>query len=74
VSSRSRILSGAITAAPLTFIGATANVARNQQFRTARLLDRFGKGLAVPVTASVRADTDGKRWQVARDNRGRGKR
>ena len=32
---------------------------------TARLLDRTGKPLAVPVTAIVRDDADGSRWQVA---------
>ena len=32
---------------------------------TARLLDRTGKPLAVPVTASVRDDADGSRWQTA---------
>jgi hypothetical protein len=29
---------------------------------TARLLDRAGKGLAVPVTAALRDDADGSRW------------
>lgn len=32
---------------------------------SARLLDRAGKPLNVPVTASVRDDADGSRWQVA---------
>ena len=32
---------------------------------TARLLDRTGKTLGVPVTATVRDDPDGSRWQVA---------
>ena len=32
---------------------------------TARLLDRNGKPLAVPVTAAVRDDADGSRWQTA---------
>jgi VWFA-related protein len=32
---------------------------------SARLLDRTGKPLAVPVAASVRDDADGSRWQVA---------
>jgi VWFA-related protein len=32
---------------------------------TARLLDRTGKPLAVPVTSTVRDDADGSRWQVA---------
>jgi VWFA-related protein len=32
---------------------------------TARLLDRTGKLLNVPVTASIRDDADGSRWQVA---------
>jgi len=32
---------------------------------TARLLDRTGKPLAVPVTVVVRDDSDGSRWQVA---------
>jgi len=32
---------------------------------TARLLDRTGKALAVPVTASVRDDEAGNRWQIA---------
>jgi hypothetical protein len=32
---------------------------------SARLLDRTGKPLAVPVTAIVRDDADGSRWQVA---------
>ncbi|HYM25526.1 MAG TPA: VWA domain-containing protein [Vicinamibacterales bacterium] len=32
---------------------------------TARLLDRTGKPLAVPVTAAVRDDADGSRWQTA---------
>jgi len=32
---------------------------------TARLLDRTGKPLAVPVTAAVRDDSDGSRWQTA---------
>ena len=32
---------------------------------TARLLDRTGKPLAVPVTAAVRDDADGSRWPTA---------
>ena len=32
---------------------------------TARLLDRTGKPLAVPVTTRVRVDADGSRWQSA---------
>jgi hypothetical protein len=32
---------------------------------TARLLDRTGKGLAVPVTAAMRDDADGSRWVTA---------
>jgi hypothetical protein len=32
---------------------------------TARLLDRTGKALAVPVTAAVRDDADGSRWVTA---------
>jgi hypothetical protein len=32
----------------------------------ARLLDRSGKPLAVPVTATVRDETDGSRWHVVR--------
>jgi hypothetical protein len=32
---------------------------------TARLLDRSGKALAVPVSAAVREDTDGSRWTAA---------
>jgi VWFA-related protein len=32
---------------------------------TARLLDRAGKPLAVPVTATLRDDADGSRWQMA---------
>jgi VWFA-related protein len=32
---------------------------------TARLLDRNGNGMAVPVTASTRDDADGSRWQSA---------
>ncbi len=32
---------------------------------TARLLDRTGKPLAVPVTARVRDDSDGTRWRTA---------
>jgi hypothetical protein len=32
---------------------------------TARLLDRFGKPLQVPVSVSERADADGVRWIVA---------
>ncbi|HMB79785.1 MAG TPA: VWA domain-containing protein, partial [Vicinamibacterales bacterium] len=32
---------------------------------TARLLDRAGKPLAVPVTAAVRDDADGSRWATA---------
>jgi hypothetical protein len=32
---------------------------------TARLLDRAGKALAVPVTAAVRDDADGSRWVTA---------
>jgi VWFA-related protein len=32
---------------------------------TARLLDRSGKPLAVPVTAAVRDDGDGSRWRTA---------
>ena len=49
---------------------------RNEQIRveiptaspdsvTARLLDRAGKPLAVPVTAAVRDDPDGSRWATA---------
>ena len=30
----------------------------------ARLLDRTGKALAVPITSSAREDTDGSRWLV----------
>jgi len=32
---------------------------------TARLLDRTGHALAVPVTAAVRDDADGSHWQTA---------
>jgi VWFA-related protein len=32
---------------------------------SARLLDRTGKALAIPVTAAVREDADGSRWQTA---------
>lgn len=32
---------------------------------TARLLDRTGKPLAVPVAAAIRTDADGSRWQTA---------
>jgi VWFA-related protein len=32
---------------------------------SARLLDRTGKALGVPVTTTVRDDPDGSRWQVA---------
>jgi VWFA-related protein len=32
---------------------------------TARLLDRTGKALAVPVSATLRDDADGSRWQTA---------
>jgi hypothetical protein len=32
---------------------------------TARLLDRNGQPLAVPVTAAVRDDADGSRWHTA---------
>ncbi|HXI27748.1 MAG TPA: VWA domain-containing protein, partial [Vicinamibacterales bacterium] len=32
---------------------------------SARLLDRTGKALNVPVTAAVRTDPDGSRWQTA---------
>jgi VWFA-related protein len=32
---------------------------------TARLLDRTGKPLAVPVTTAARVDADGSRWQTA---------
>jgi hypothetical protein len=32
---------------------------------TARLLDRTGKVLPIPVTAAVRDDADGSRWRVA---------
>jgi hypothetical protein len=48
---------------------------RNEQLRveipapegtaTARLLDRKGKPLSIPVNAAVREDTDGARWQTA---------
>ena len=31
---------------------------------TARLLDRVGKALPIPLTASVRDDADGSRWQT----------
>ncbi len=56
----------------------TANLRfrRNEQIRieiptpssdplTARLLDRTGKALAVPVTTAVRDDADGSRWRTA---------
>jgi hypothetical protein len=33
---------------------------------SARLLDRTGKPLPVPVASSVRDDADGSRWQTAR--------
>ena len=32
---------------------------------SARLLDRTGKAMAVPVTGAVRDDADGSRWQTA---------
>jgi len=32
---------------------------------TARLLDRTGKALAIPVTAAIRDDADGSKWQTA---------
>src|SRR5204863_9949833 len=32
---------------------------------SARLLDRTGKALAVPVTGAIRDDADGSRWQTA---------
>jgi hypothetical protein len=32
---------------------------------TARLLDRTGKLLSVPVTAALRDDSDGSRWHTA---------
>ena len=32
---------------------------------SARLLDRTGKALAIPLTAAVREDADGSRWQTA---------
>jgi len=32
---------------------------------TARLLDRTGKPLAVPVNVATRDDNDGTRWQTA---------
>jgi hypothetical protein len=32
---------------------------------TARLLDRTGKVMAVPVTSAVRDDPDGSRWRTA---------
>jgi hypothetical protein len=32
---------------------------------TARLLDRSGKALTVPVIAALRDDADGSRWQTA---------
>jgi VWFA-related protein len=35
------------------------------QAGAARLLDRTGKALAVPVTAAVRTDSDGSRWLTA---------
>src|SRR6185295_7222717 len=49
---------------------------RNEQLRveiptstpdavTARLLDRTGKALGVPVAAAIRDDADGSRWQTA---------
>ena len=49
---------------------------RNEQLRlefpmpgaesaTARLLDRTGKPLAIPVAVSAREDSDGARWQTA---------
>jgi VWFA-related protein len=40
---------------PTPFTGTTA---------VARLLDRTGKALAVPITSSAREDADGSRWQV----------
>jgi hypothetical protein len=33
---------------------------------SARLLDRSGKALSIPVAASVRDDGDGSRWRTAR--------
>jgi hypothetical protein len=32
---------------------------------SARLLDRTGKALNVPVSAAVRTDADGSRWRTA---------
>ena len=32
---------------------------------SARLLDRTGKALALPVAAATRDDSDGSRWQTA---------
>jgi VWFA-related protein len=33
---------------------------------TARLLDRTGKAMAIPITSAVRDDGDGSRWRTAR--------
>jgi hypothetical protein len=55
---------------------ADLQVRRNEQMRveipaaaaegvTARLLDRTGKPLAVPVTAAIRNDADASRWLTA---------
>jgi len=38
---------------------------RSSEPTTARLLDRTGKALAVPVTAAMRDDPDGSRWVTA---------
>ena len=38
---------------------------RRQRSVSARLLDRTGKPLAVPVAAALRDDADGSRWRTA---------
>src|SRR5262249_61021528 len=35
------------------------------QAAAARLLDRTGKALAIPVTAAIRSDAEGSRWLTA---------
>ena len=39
--------------------------AASQDVPSARLLDRAGKALAIPVTAAIRVDADGSRWLAA---------
>jgi putative flavoprotein involved in K+ transport len=48
------------------FSGALRNHCAMADLKTARLLDRTGKAVPIPIAASIRNDEDGSRWRTAR--------